>query len=105
MNLPEKTDHVQRLLWVLTVIAIVALLVGRGRLGAWEKPAQGFLGGCLTAMGLRMFQRLTARGWWKGDWRSTLRRQGHEEWTALLVSLNVTLIGLVCLAVVAIRKG
>jgi hypothetical protein len=52
-------------------------------------------------MGLWQFRRLTARGWWKGHWRATLRAQHPKEWTAFIVALNVILIGLVCLAVVS----
>jgi hypothetical protein len=102
---PESTkpDTVQRSLWFLTLLAIVILWVGRGRLGVWEKTAQLFLGVCLVGMGAWQFRRLVEHGWWKGDWRTTWRRQRHEEAMAVLVAFNVMLIGAVCFWAVLIN--
>jgi hypothetical protein len=56
-------------------------------------------------MGYRQYHLLMARGWWKGNWRTTLRHQKRQEFMALMVALNVVLIGLVCLAVVTMKRG
>jgi len=98
------SDRVQTALWVLSAVLIVLVLGCRGRLGPWERLAQAALAACLLAMGVRMLQRLTAHGWWKGDWRSTLRHQRSEEWMALLVGMNVALIGLACMYIVVTRS-
>jgi hypothetical protein len=97
-----RADTVQKVLWIWTVLLMAALWVFSGRLAEWKKIVEIMLAASLLAMGLWQFRRLTAHGWWKGHWRSTLRSTKPEEWTALLVALNVILIGLVCVVVVVI---
>ena len=97
-------DGVLKTLWVLTALLIAALVLFQSRLTAWVEIIRVLLGASLWAMGFWQIRRLTAHGWWKGRWRATLFSQNHEEWMALLVAVNVMLIGLVCM-VVAVSMG
>lgn len=98
-------DGVLKTLWIFTALLIVALVLFQSRLTAWVKIIRILLGASLLTMGFWQIRRLTAHGWWKGHWRATLRSQNHEEWMALLVAINVMLIGFVCMVVVSMGKG